>query len=308
MLVCRHVAAKVRPINTRLPESVAKVFREAEVDCEAELTAQDRLLLTDLADLRARTSLPSEYRDYVGDSEAFSEVDMCLVQSAFFGQYLLYPEHYGGKHVTEREIADFLMFWRATGYYLGIPDQYNAVLDTLEQTRIYGEIVMEKLLKPCMLHLSPEAIHMAKVRHVAVLVTSHDTPWPGCAVPRHGLPRGHLLQVRAGGLPAAQPVAELQSPPEGALLPSPGGELNIYQIIRSIFPLSVVRASLLPAARRQVHTEHSVRVHPGHHPEGLQEQGLRQDEVQHAALLVVRVVVHTTYVEFYILYLFIGPV
>ena len=209
---------------------MARVFREAEVDCEAELTAQDRLLLTDLADLRARTSLPSEYRDYVGDSEAFSEVDMCLVQSAFFGQYLLYPEHYGGKHVTEREIADFLMFWRATGYYLGIPDQYNAVLDTLEQTRIYGEIVMEKLLKPCMLHLSPEAIHMAKVRHVGVLMTSHDTPWPGCAVPRHGLPRGHLLQVRAGGLPAAQPVAELQSPPEGALLPSPGGELNIYQI------------------------------------------------------------------------------
>ena len=164
--VCRHVAAKVRPINTTLPESVAKVFREAEVNCEAELTAQDRLLLTDLADLRARTSLPSEYRDYVGDSEAFSEVDMCLVQSAFFGQYLLYPEHYGGKHVTEREIADFLMFWRATGYYLGIPDQYNAVLDTLGQTRIYGEIVMEKLLKPCMLHLSPEAIHMAKVTHL----------------------------------------------------------------------------------------------------------------------------------------------
>ena len=220
----------MRPINTRLPESVARVFREAEVDCEAELTAQDRLLLSDLADLRARTSPPSEYRDYVGDSEAFSEVDMCLVQSAFFGQYLLYPEHYGGKHVTEREIADFLMFWRATGYYLGIPDQYNAVLDTLEQTRIYGEIVMEKLLKPCMLHLSPEAIHMAKVRHVGVLMTSHDTPWPGCAVPRHGLPRGHLLQVRAGGLSSAQPVAELQSPPEGALLPSPGGELNIYQI------------------------------------------------------------------------------
>ena len=64
------------------------------------------------------------------------------------------------------EIADFLMFWRATGYYLGIPDQYNAVLDTLGQTRIYGEIVMEKLLKPCMLHLSPEAIHMAKVTHL----------------------------------------------------------------------------------------------------------------------------------------------
>ena len=49
-------------------------------------------------------------------------------------------------------------------------------------------------------------------------------------------------------------------------------------------------------------------LHPGHHPEGLQEQGHRQDEVQHAALLVVRVVVHTTYVVLYILYLFIGPV
>ena len=51
-------------------------------------------------------------------------------------------------------------------------------------------------------------------------------PCPGRPVPRHGLPRGDLLQVRAGGLPAAQPVAELQSPAEGALLPSPGDKLT----------------------------------------------------------------------------------
>ena len=86
-----------------------------------------------------------------------------MVQGAFFGQYLLYPDHYGGKHATQEEIEGFLMFWRANGYYLGINDKNNAVLDTIEETKIFAVLVMERILKPCMLHLNPEAIHMAKV-------------------------------------------------------------------------------------------------------------------------------------------------
>ena len=92
-----------------------------------------------------------------------------MVQGAFFGQYLLYPDHYGGKHATQEELEDFLMFWRANGYYLGIEDKNNAVLDTVEETKILSEIVMERILKPCMLHLNPEAIHMAKVTTALLL-------------------------------------------------------------------------------------------------------------------------------------------
>ena len=97
---------------------------------------------------------------------------MSMVQGAFFSQYLLYPDHYGGKHATQGELEDFLMFWRASGYYLGIEDKNNAVLDTVEETKIFSEIVMERILKPCMLHLNSEAIHMAKVTTTHLVVIS----------------------------------------------------------------------------------------------------------------------------------------
>ena len=88
---------------------------------------------------------------------------MSLVQGAFFMQYVLYPVHYGGKHVTTEDLDNFLMLWRANGYYLGIEDDFNSVLDDIEETKILGEMIMEKILIPCLLHLNPEAIHMAKV-------------------------------------------------------------------------------------------------------------------------------------------------
>lgn len=146
-------------------------------------------MLSDIAAIRNKTEIPQEYYDYVDDSNAFSQVvfltfqtfksynifqvDMSMVQGAFFGQFLLYPDHYGGKHATQEDLEDFLMFWRANGYYLGINDRNNAVLDTLEETKIFAELVMERILKPCMLHLNPEAIHMAKV--VNCLLHIQDT-------------------------------------------------------------------------------------------------------------------------------------
>ena len=78
-------------------------------------------------------------------------------------QYVLYPVHYGGKHVSTEDLDNFLMLWRANGYYLGIEDDFNSVLDDIEETKILGEMIMEKILIPCLLHLNPEAIHMAKV-------------------------------------------------------------------------------------------------------------------------------------------------
>jgi len=141
---------------------VNEVFQEADIDCEGQLTDQDRLLLSDIAAAREKFDIPQEYYDYVNDSNAFSQVDMSLVQGAFFGQYLLYPEHYGGRSENKEDIENFLKFWRTNGYFLGIEDSYNAVLDNFEETKIMGQLVMDKLLKPCMLHLHPQAIHMAK--------------------------------------------------------------------------------------------------------------------------------------------------
>ena len=72
----RFIADKVRPINDKIDETVEKVFQDSNIDCLAELTEQDRILLADLATIRDRTDIPKEFYDYVNDSKAFSQLDM----------------------------------------------------------------------------------------------------------------------------------------------------------------------------------------------------------------------------------------
>ena len=158
----RHVADQVRNIG-HLDVEVEKVFRDADIDCEAQLTEQDRILLADIAAIRDKTDIPQEFYDYINDSKPFSEVDMALIQGSFFAPYLLYPEHYGVTRVPRKDLADFAHLWRTFGYYLGITDAFNAVLSDLEDTKLYCFFVMEKILKPCMLHLDMYGVHMAKV-------------------------------------------------------------------------------------------------------------------------------------------------
>merc|ERR1712013_15349 len=122
----RFVANKVRPIHKTIGKNVQEVFKDADVDLESELTEQDRILLEEITEIREKTVIPQEYYNYVNDSVAFSQVDMTLVQGAFFGQLLLFPEHYGAKNVTSDEIRNFLIFWRTNGYYLGM--DYHVVM------------------------------------------------------------------------------------------------------------------------------------------------------------------------------------
>ena len=79
-----------------MSEGVKKVFREANIDCEKEMTEQvtegraddadkfqlyfqDRIMLSDIADIRKRTQIPQEYYDYVDDSNAFSQVHLKFI-------------------------------------------------------------------------------------------------------------------------------------------------------------------------------------------------------------------------------------
>ena len=50
------------------------MFESADIDCEAELTEQDRILLEDIANVRSKRIITQEYYDYVNDSDAFSQV------------------------------------------------------------------------------------------------------------------------------------------------------------------------------------------------------------------------------------------
>ena len=156
------MAKKVRPIHKTIGKEVDKVFKDSDVDLESELNEQDKVLLAELAEIREKSDIPNEYYDYVNDSVAFSQTDMTLVQGAFFGQLLLFPEHYGAKHVSVEETKNFLTLWRTNGYYLGITDENNAVLPDYEETKIMARMVLDKILIPCMLHLNTESMHMAK--------------------------------------------------------------------------------------------------------------------------------------------------
>ena len=169
----RHVADKVRPIVDSLEEEVEKIFRENDIDCEERMTDQDKILLSDIEAIKARTQLPQEYLDYVRDSTPFSELDMAIIQGAFFAPYLMYPRHYGVSGVSRGELQDFVALWRVFGFYLGIDEMYNAVPSNFDfdDMALYCDFLMEKILKPCMLHLDARAIYMAKT---AVMITDYN--------------------------------------------------------------------------------------------------------------------------------------
>jgi len=159
----RYMAGKVRPVGLdRMPEKTNEVFKESEIDPEANLSYQDKVFLESLSELRDSVKIPKEFWDYVNDSVLFSEMDMTMVQGAFFGQFLHYPEMYGSAWVPKGQVSDLLHLWRANGWYLGIREENNCVLETLEETKLLGQLTLEKILKPCMLFVSPESLHMAK--------------------------------------------------------------------------------------------------------------------------------------------------
>lgn len=159
----RFVASKVRPLGLDLlGDRVRQVFQESSVDTTAVLSRQDRVFLENVSQVREGTAIAPEFWEYVTDSSLFSQTDMTLVQSAFFGQVLLYPEPYGAAWLSKQQVSDFLHLWRVNGWYLGITDQNNAVLESVEETRALGRLVMERILKPCMLHVTPDSLYMAK--------------------------------------------------------------------------------------------------------------------------------------------------
>ena len=51
-----------------------------KVDPEANLTAQDKIFLANVEEVRQQTKIAPEFWKYVNDSAFFSETDMTLVQ------------------------------------------------------------------------------------------------------------------------------------------------------------------------------------------------------------------------------------
>merc|ERR1712212_1366034 len=158
----KSVAVKVRPLGLEaLAEEASGVLREVGAE-DNQLGEQDLVLLESVKELREEMEVSPSFYEYVNDSVLFSEMDMTMVQGAFVGPFLLFSSHYGFG-TCEQELSDFLHLWRVHGYYLGISEENNAIQETVEDTKVLAEIFLERILKPCMLHITPESMYMAKV-------------------------------------------------------------------------------------------------------------------------------------------------
>jgi len=158
----KSVAVKVRPLGLEaLAVEASGVLREVGAE-DDQLDEQDLILLESVKELRDEMELSPSFYEYVNNSVLFSEMDMTMVQGAFVGPFLLFHSHYGFGS-NEQELSDFLHLWRVHGYYLGISEENNAVQETVEDTKVLAEIFLDRILRPCMLHITPESMYMAKV-------------------------------------------------------------------------------------------------------------------------------------------------
>merc|ERR1719500_1123018 len=158
----KSVAVKVRPLGLEaLAEEASGVLREVGAE-DDQLGVQDLVLLESVKKLKEELEVSPSFYEYVNDSVLFSEMDMTMVQGAFVGQFLLFQSHYGFGS-NEQELSDFLHLWRVHGYYLGISEENNAVQEAVEDTKVLAEIFLDRILRPCMLHITPESMYMAKV-------------------------------------------------------------------------------------------------------------------------------------------------
>jgi len=152
-----HTANKIRDIRDDFDTILESKYEDPGKQMHLDV------LQNDLKKLRkAVGTMPNEYSYFVNNSLIFTQFDMFLVQSSFFGGPLLYPEWYGCARATDAEMEAFLHVWRVFGYYLGIDDKYNAAQFDVQTTRKLGFECLERVVKPCCLHIHQQSVFLAQ--------------------------------------------------------------------------------------------------------------------------------------------------
>lgn len=74
---------------------------------------------------------------------------MSGTQFAFIGLIVLYPEKFGMKRATKKEMEGFVHMWRCIGWLLGIEDKYNFCrFDNLSDAVSWTKHIMKHIIKP----------------------------------------------------------------------------------------------------------------------------------------------------------------
>ena len=97
--------------------------------------------------IAARMNKAGKKDETSSDKLFFSQYDMALVQSGFFGGVLLYPEGFGIK-CSQEELTDYVFFWRGLGYLMGVDDRYNLCNGTFEEIHSLIKAIEQDLLLP----------------------------------------------------------------------------------------------------------------------------------------------------------------
>eukprot|EP00088_Acartia_fossae_P027484 TRINITY_DN2823_c0_g1_i1.p1 TRINITY_DN2823_c0_g1~~TRINITY_DN2823_c0_g1_i1.p1 ORF type:complete len:369 (-),score=34.71 TRINITY_DN2823_c0_g1_i1:122-1228(-) len=152
-----HIANKIRAVGDEY-----RSILESKYEDPGEQEQID-VLHRDLENLREQVGeLPSEYEKFVNNPIVFTQFDMGLVQSSFFGGPLLFPDWYGCSRASEADMAGFMHVWRVFGYYLGIEDRFNLAQFDVATTRALGFEYLDRVVKPCCLHVNKQSVFLGQ--------------------------------------------------------------------------------------------------------------------------------------------------
>ncbi|XP_023341835.1 uncharacterized protein LOC111711671 isoform X1 [Eurytemora carolleeae] len=152
----KRVADKMRSAGDDFEEIVRSKSEPIVEQDQAEILFADLFQLR----LQSRDTYP-EYEYFVNNKLKFTQFDMVLVQIAFFGGVLLYPEWYGFNG-SDEELRGFLHVWRVFGYYLGITDRFNGAQFDVEVCRRLGYELIELIIKPSCLNIDYQSIYLGQ--------------------------------------------------------------------------------------------------------------------------------------------------
>ena len=146
--------------------------------------------LSEIKETRFKNKKFELFHRYINSEVAFSQMDMAMVQAAFFASFTAFPNDFGARHASNEELAAFVHVWRVIGYYLGLKDEYNlARLETIDKTR---ELLIElgnEFVIPAFLELDSISLHMLKSFSAGFNIDYH------IAMYRHAYAHGYELKL-----------------------------------------------------------------------------------------------------------------
>ena len=153
----------------------------------------DNILFQNLSEIKNTRFKDKEfelYHRYVNSEIAFSQMDMAMVQAAFFASFTAFPDHFGAQHASNEELQSFVHVWRVIGYYLGLEDQYNlARLDEIDRTRSLLIDLGNEFVIPAFLNLDSISLHMLRIFSLGFNIDYH------LAMYRHAYAHGYELKL-----------------------------------------------------------------------------------------------------------------